>query len=374
MTSAAPQSTVYKAVSDQDGRTYSLRRIHDCHLLRDSPSSQAVSSLKGKWSRINNSSVVTSHLAFSTQAFGDTSVIIVSDFFPDSTTLRERHLPSQLRLPSRAYTPPIPEQTLWSYILQMANALKAIHSIGLAARSMDSKRWLLIDEDRIRFNACGLADITDPNTTPLHELQRQDLQKVGDIIFSIATTSAATHSKSRPTEHFTRSYSPRLRHAVDWLQNQAAPTESADMIDAFLTLIGPDVIDTCNSSLHLNDHLTFHLGRELENSRLVRLLFKLNAINDRPEYADDPAWRDQGQRAAISLFRDYVFHQVDAAGQPVVDMGHMLGCLNKLDVGVEERMMLVSRNEATVMVVTFREMKSAVEGAWAELMKRSSGG
>ena len=146
------------------------------------------------------------------------------------------------------------------------------------------------------------------------------------------------------------------------------------MIDAFLTLIGPDVIDTCNSSLHLNDHLTFHLGRELENSRLVRLLFKLNAINDRPEYADDPAWRDQGQRAAISLFRDYVFHQVDAAGQPVVDMGHMLGCLNKLDVGVEERMMLVSRNEATVMVVTFREMKSAVEGAWAELMKRSSGG
>lgn len=58
----------------------------------------------------------------------------------------------------------------------------------------------------------------------------------------------------------------------------------------------------------------------------------------------------------------------------MVDMGHMLACLNKLDVGVEERIMLVSRNEATVMVVTFREMKSAVEGAWGELMRRSSGG
>ena len=57
----------------------------------------------------------------------------------------------------------------------------------------------------------------------------------------------------------------------------------------------------------------------------------------------------------------------------MLDMGHMLACLNKLDVGTEERITLITRNEQTAIVVSFRELKAAVDGAWAELMRRSGG-
>lgn len=44
----------------------------------------------------------------------------------------------------------------------------------------------------------------------------------------------------------------------------------------------------------------------------------------------DPSWSETGDRYLIKLFRDYVFHQVDEYGQPVIDMVHVLTCLKKV--------------------------------------------
>ncbi len=108
-----------------------------------------------------------------------------------------------------------------------------------------------------------------------------------------------------------------------------------------------------------NDFLESELSQELENGRLVRLLCKFGFINERPEYVllyifflylikwpklifffplsnnkfrfdMDPSWSETGDRYLIKLFRDYVFHQVDENGYPVVDMAHVLMCLNKV--------------------------------------------
>ena len=68
---------------------------------------------------------------------------------------------------------------------------------------------------------------------------------------------------------------------------------------------------------------------ELENGRLVRLLCKFGFINERPEFARDPRWSETGDRYIIKLLRDYVFHQVDEHGNQVVNLGHVLTCLNK---------------------------------------------
>lgn len=340
-------------------------------MIRDSEAAFAVASLKSKWARISNSSIVTSHVAFNTQIFGDASVIIVSDFFPDSITLRDRHFTSNLRTVGRGIQSQPSEQVLWSYVVQIANALKIIHSFGLAARYMDAKRWLVTDEDRIRFNACGLADIIDPSAESVQDLQREDIQNFAKLIIALGTTSA--HNKIRPMDHFARIYSPKMRRAVDWLQQQTVSLEGTVTVEDFLQLIASESVDAFDASLRNDDMIQHALNRELENARLVRLQFKLNAIIDRPEYEGNPAWRDQGPRAAIKLFQDYVFHQIDANGNPVLDMGHMLGCLNKLDVGTEEKITLMTRNEQTVIVVTYREMKNAVESSWSELMRRSTG-
>lgn len=72
------------------------------------------------------------------------------------------------------------------------------------------------------------------------------------------------------------------------------------------------------------------MGKELENGRLVRLLSKMGFINERPEFDMEPGWAETGDRYLIKLFRDYVFHQVDENGRPVIDMVHVLTCLNKV--------------------------------------------
>lgn len=46
----------------------------------------------------------------------------------------------------------------------------------------------------------------------------------------------------------------------------------------------------------------------------------------------------------LTLFRDYVFHQADGAGNPVMDLGHVITSLNKLDAADEEKIVLSSRD------------------------------
>ena len=44
----------------------------------------------------------------------------------------------------------------------------------------------------------------------------------------------------------------------------------------------------------------------------------------------DPAWSETGDRYLLKLFRDYVFHQVDENNDPVVNLAHVVSCLNKV--------------------------------------------
>ena len=94
------------------------------------------------------------------------------------------------------------------------------------------------------------------------------------------------------------------------------------------------------------DRLESELMSELENARLVRLLCKFGFINERPEFARDPRWSETGDRYILKLFRDYVFHQVDEHGLPVVNLGHVVMCLNKVRVAI-----WLSRDSRSLMYV-----------------------
>jgi PAB-dependent poly(A)-specific ribonuclease subunit 3 len=105
-----------------------------------------------------------------------------------------------------------------------------------------------------------------------------------------------------------------------------------------------------------NDFLEQNLSRELENARLVRLLIKLGFVDSRldpDELTLDPASQE---KSFVRLFREYLFQQVDSAGEPVVDLAHVLACLNKLDVGTEEKIMLISRDERTCIIISYKEV------------------
>ena len=117
----------------------------------------------------------------------------------------------------------------------------------------------------------------------------------------------------------------------------------------------------------VGDSLDCLLSRECENGRLFSLLVKLGFVNERPEHNMDRAWSETGDRYILKLFRDYVFHQVDTEGRPVLDMGHVVESLNKLDLGDQQRVLLSSRDSQSILLASFDDIKRCFFNAFADL-------
>ncbi|RDW80233.1 hypothetical protein BP6252_04871 [Coleophoma cylindrospora] len=354
-------SWVYKAQSAKNGNFYCLRRLEGYKLSNEN----SIRSVK-EWRRVDSGSVVTIHDAFTTRAFGDSSLIFVTDYHPLSKTLVEHHLASPNRFGNRIPTT-VPEQVLWGYIVQIASAIKTIHEANLAVRCMEPSKVLITSKNRLRLNACSVLDVVQHDAQrALPDLQQEDFFLFGRLIVYIGTNQLGQHLQAlKPlVEQMARTYTKELCDTVNWLLSP-----SVKSIAEFYTGIASHVVDSLDSALHAEDSLTSSLFSELENGRMARLLMKLGTINERPEYDSDPKWADTGERYVLKLFRDYVFHRVDANGHQVVDMGHIIACLNKLDAGIDEKMLLESRDGQTAFVVTYREVKKQVASAFADLLK-----
>jgi PAB-dependent poly(A)-specific ribonuclease subunit 3 len=139
----------------------------------------------------------------------------------------------------------------------------------------------------------------------------------------------------------------------------------------FTQLVAPVALESVEAERAANDRLESELAKELENGRLLRLLVKLGFVNERPDGDMDTEWAETGDRYILKLFRDYVFHQHNDQGSPVMDWGHVFESLNKLDVGVSERVLLLSRDEMSMLVASYADIKRCVDGAYAELLQSS---
>ncbi|KAL6871357.1 kinase-like domain-containing protein [Trichoderma novae-zelandiae] len=360
-------SWVYKATSSKNGNLYCLRRLEGFRLTNE----HAIRSVK-EWKRVENANVVRIHDAFTTRAFGDSSLIFVQDYHPLSKTLAEVHLTPNVAHPGAGrFQPktPIAESVLWGYITQIASGLKSIHSNNLAARCLDPSKIILTDKNRIRLSACSVLDVVHFEIRrPIQDLQQDDLQQFGRTMLCLATNTPfpQLNNVGAAMEQMNRTYSPEMRDTITWLLTPPAPHKS---IDEFLQGIATHVVSAFDQSQHRADTLNSELFRELENGRIARLMMKLGTINERQEFDNDRAWAENGERYMLKLFRDYVFHQVDSNGNPVMDMGHMIRCLNKLDAGIDERICLTSRDEQTNFVVSYKDLKKQLLSAFNDLMK-----
>ncbi|KAF9578323.1 PAB-dependent poly(A)-specific ribonuclease subunit 3 [Lunasporangiospora selenospora] len=364
------QSSVYKSMCSVDGRTYALRRIEGFRLSNE----MAMQTIES-WRRIRHANIVSIREAFTSKAFGDHSLIFVYDYHPCAKTLYDVHFGPQAQLASQVVVgsakgtdPIIPERTLWSYLVQIVSALSKIHSSGLAARLIDPTKILVTGKNRVRLNCCGVMDmLTFETAQSIAHLQQDDILNLGQLMLTLACKSiTATHNISKSIEYISQQYSPELKNMILYLMSQPNPMKSSDQI---VTMLGSRVLQEINDMQNANDVLESDLSRELENGRLARLLMKFGFINERPEFDMDPAWSETGDRYIIKLFRDYVFHQVDEAGLPVLDVAHVLTCLNKLDAGVDEKIVLMSRDEQSCLIVSYREIKSCIESAFRDLSK-----
>lgn len=328
------------------------------------------------WKKVHNANIVSLHDCFTTRAFGDSSLVFVTDYHPLAKTLADLHPVNIAYKTQRPASAAPPERILWTYLVQLASALNAIHNNGLAARLMSSGKIISTGKTRIRLNVCGIINVvnpTDSSATPA--LQEEDLRQLGQLILSLATSSQSTPNLVKSLDSAMRNYSEKLRSLVASLLGMGNAKDIIDNVDALQRSLASPAFTVLDEIQHNEDVLYGELNQELENGRLVRLLTKLGFINERPELIEhdhnhqNVSWSETGERYYLKLFRDYVFHQVNAEGKPVTDLGHVLACLNKLDAGIEEKITLVTRDEQNVIIVSYRDLKRGLEAAFQDLMR-----
>lgn len=82
------------------------------------------------------------------------AVVVVYDYHPNSKTLYDAHVKTKsTQFPNghgrlAATEAKISERTLWSYIIQIASALKAVHDAGLAMRVIDPSKIIITGKNR----------------------------------------------------------------------------------------------------------------------------------------------------------------------------------------------------------------------------------
>jgi PAB-dependent poly(A)-specific ribonuclease subunit 3 len=105
------------------------------------------------------------------------------------------------------------------------------------------------------------------------------------------------------------------------------------------------------------DFLMHECAKELHNGRLMKLLIKLNfAYAATADAATDPV----DAFAIRSLFQ-HLFSQVDDKAQPKYDWGHVFYSLNKLDTGSEDVVQLISEGDLTLLVISWRDLRTLLE-------------
>jgi PAB-dependent poly(A)-specific ribonuclease subunit 3 len=343
------------------------------------------------WKRIDNGSMVTVHDVFTTRAFGDSSLLFVTDYHPCSETLAELHQSHPGHRNghhSKNHHQHVPEQVLWSYIVQIASALKPIHSGGLAARIIHPSKILVTSKHRVRLNACGMLDVIkfDPVKVGMQRSvvteQQDDLVQLGRLIVSLAAGNPNIASNPFQVQQaldtqVSSTYSDGLRECIGWLLAPPKPDSPAKDLDILLSEISGHAVTVLDSFMHAHDSMDDVLATSLEDGRLVRLMMKMNMVLERHEYdhAGQGSWNSEtGERYYVKLFRDYVFHAVDAQGRPNADLTHILGCLSRLDAGSTEQIQLTNRDGDTVFIVSYKEVKRSLESAFNEVFGIGSGG
>lgn len=387
------QTSTYKATHIKTGLRYCLRRVHGFRLANSK-----CMVLVDMWKKLNHSNIIQLREVFTTKAFGDQSMVFVYDYHPDSETLLARHFSSpeavngytdsfssnpnaprpyshskNSLLRQQHTSSMLPETTIWSYVIQLTGALAVVHAANLAIRVLDPSKVLLTGRLRLQLSSTGILDLLtfdSSSNNPLSLIphyQQEDLTALGKLILALACRSLIAVQRDNlqtSLDLMSRTYSADLRNVILYLLTTKQVRNVVDL----MPMIGARYYSQLDTVQYHNDILQSELAKEMENGRLCRLLVKLGTINERPELNMDPSWSETGDRYMLKLFRDHIFHQVTEDGRPFLDMAHVIHCLNKLDAGTHEKVCLMSRDEQSVLVVTYAELKACLDQSFAEIV------
>lgn len=346
------KNSLYKVFSNLDGVIYILRRIHDVKI----PDPSVLAHAFQEWSKLSSANITKLVDLFVTTKFGDLSLCAVHDYYPQATSLYDTHF---VNFP----LVPITQEYLWTYLVQLTNAIKVVHSHGLwFGSSLDWDKVIVTgDPGRIKVSGCELVRVLENNNTyDIGKEHNTDYTHLGQLLKKLAI---AMEPSTNPTiEELT--VDDQFKTVLTYLLDEVNTKKNIkDLSSLFYDKI-LETIDSCQSFTEYSEGI---LSKELENGRLFRLMCKLNCIFGRMESRVDINWSESGEKFPIILFYDFVFHQMDETGKCVMDLTHALRCLNKLDAGVHEKIMLVTPDEMNCITISYKELKDLVDCTFRSL-------
>jgi len=377
------RTSVLKGISNRDGVAYALRRVDGAQVPPHTDVVRAAHLAVETWAPLaaHPCLVGLRHAFVSADMESTSSLFFVYDFHAGSTTLAAAHLSPTASANGVTAMNPVPEQRLWSWLVQLGSAARAVHSAGLALRPacLHPTKVLLTPLGRLRVSCCGLVDAMAGDPTlereDLYYAHRLDLTALGQLLLALACVGLVppSHPGSmevllaacQPTSPMGQRYSRELCRLVGALlaASEGGPLGSARQL---CSALAEHSMQEMESAALAQDLLLAELARESENGRLLRLMVRLNFVLERPEGDVDGSWAETGDRYLLKLFRDFVFHQ-HLNGGPMLDWGLVTEALNKLDAGVPERILLLARDSSAMLIASYADIKRCVDSAYLEL-------
>lgn len=90
----------------------------------------------------------------------------------------------------------LPESLIWTYVVQLSSALRSIHAAGMAARTMDPSKILVVGKSkyvplfddktirssRVMINCCGIVDVftsdmSSSNSNAITHIHNQQVRR-----------------------------------------------------------------------------------------------------------------------------------------------------------------------------------------------------
>lgn len=377
------KNSLFKVFSNTDGKLYVLRRIHG--IKSNAIDAQYLAKVFQNWKKLQNINVVTLKDVFVTTKFNDSSLCLIYDYYPKAISLYEAHFINFPLLP-------ITQDYLWTYLIQLSNAIKSAHNLDLILGDLINWGKVIVTNISAMIRISGIAahDLLSNNLNKsaleINQLKQQDYVRLGQLLIKLASNikpptassnnTAPSSASSTVHEHNTNKVQKDLVE-IDQLQVDGSfkevlkyltdeSNDNKNIKDLSLLFIDQLYLNF-NALKHYDEFLNKTLQTELENSRLFRIICKMNFIFGRIESRIDINWSESGEKFPIILFYDYVFHQIDEMGKPVMDLTHVLRCLNKLDAGVSEKLVLVTPDEMNCIIISYKELKDLIESTFRSL-------
>ena len=286
----------FQVTSREDGNLYCVRRFDNVRCV----SPRITVAVMEKWSSASavqeHPGIVPLYRCFVAQR----AVFFVHQYIPGARTLRER------------LEGPLLEAVVWSAVVQLTSAIKAVHSSNLAVRTLHLQHVLSNTDAtgsrlRLRLNCLGVVDALEfeARKNPA-ELQDEDIRCLGFLILSLATgtevNGGTDHDVVGRCEAFlAQNYSRDLHGLTMTLIKSARPPSILEVTRA----IAQRSLDEQDATYVAFDKIERALSAEYDSGRALRLLLKLAFVNERPEFAHNRRWAQSGDCYVLALFRDF---------------------------------------------------------------------